>query len=151
MIKEESFKITRDMVTVENNITLSTGEGLQNIWEYKVPDGETLIFRKTDTVSVYLENSSSAECGAGSLVDVIISDAAKQNQRQLLGIVRYAQLKEFADKDKLCHLDVKDGEEVRADEGERIIIRGNVNTTLDASDSYFELLCTKVRRTLLKK
>lgn len=150
-MKEETFKLTRDNITAETNIAISTGEGLQRIWEYKVPDGETVVYTQEDTLSVYLDNSAGAECDAGSKIDVVITDINRQNTRQLIGEIRYAQVKEFADRDKMLHLDIRAGEEVKAEEGERIIIRGNVNTTLDASDSYFELTSKKLRRTLLKK
>jgi hypothetical protein len=148
-IKEEIFKLMRTEVGItESDITVVTGQGLQNIWDYLVPVGHSLIFHSTDHFSAYLETTAPAECGATSTVDIVITDSSRQSVRSLLNTVQYRQLKEFADSDYFCHLDVPPGEVVIAREGERVIVRGNVNGNLDASDSYFELLCTRVRRSL---
>jgi hypothetical protein len=148
-VKEEVFKLMRtETGIVETDITVATAEGLQTIWEYPIPVGHYLIFHSYDHLSAYLETTAPAEAGAGSTVDIVVADASKQNTRTIMNPVRYAQLKEFQDSDYLCHLDVPPGEVIVAREGERVLVRGNINGNLDASDCYFELTCSRVRRSL---
>ncbi|MFH1327530.1 MAG: hypothetical protein ABIH76_01560, partial [Candidatus Bathyarchaeota archaeon] len=111
-LKGEAYTLVRGNVTTETDIAVSTGEGLQNIWEYLVPVGHTYVFNPQDTFSAYLETSAPAEAGAGSDVDVVIQDAAKQSSRSLVNPVRYAQIKEFQDRDKMLHLDIEEGKEM---------------------------------------
>jgi len=147
--KEEAFKLERTLAEItETDIAVSSGEGLQTIWRYTVPTGINLIFSHADVLSAYLENSGAAEVAAGSLIDVIIEDADRQAHRTIFNESRYTKVKEFQDEDLKAHLDVEPGQVVVAREGEHVTIRGNVNTTLDASDSYFNLTCKRVRRSL---
>jgi hypothetical protein len=125
------------------------------MWAYKVPTGISLVFSSKDHFAAYLEDSISAEAGAGSMVDIVIMDAAQQNSRTLLNPIRYAQARgsattflAFQNKEYFNFLDIPEGEEIAAREGEWVVIRGNINATLDASDSYFTLTCKRVRHTL---
>lgn len=155
-VVEEFLELNRNISGMsETDIAVSTGEGLQELWKYQVPVGHSLVFKKSDHFATYLENSSSAEVAAGSLVDVAIMDANKQTFRTLLGQIRYAQARgsastflAFQDRDYFNHLDIQEGEAVVAEEGEFIVIRANCNATVDASDSYFILTCTRVRKTI---
>lgn len=146
---EEVFKIDRNDPNVsETDISVAIGEGLQTIWEYTVPTGISLVFKREHTLSVYLENASSAEAADGSQVDAVVMDSPRQTVRSILNEVRYVTLQEFQDENKRRHLDVSQGE-VIAREGERVAIRGNILTAvLDASDSFFELRCTRIRHTV---
>lgn len=147
----EAFDLNQSVSGMsETDIAVSTGEGVQDIWKYQVPVGYSLIFTSEDVFSAYLETSAPAEAGAGSLVDIVIQDSSKQNTAPILNQVRYAQVKEFQDRNKLAHLDIPVGKESVAPEGSFVVVRGNINGTLDASDSYFSLSCKRVRRTLFK-
>lgn len=149
VVKEEHLKLNRNISGIsEADIAVSTGEGMQDIWSYKVPVGHVLVFRPTDTFAAYLDDSTGAEADAGSSVAIDKTDASKQARQPILNQLRYTQIKDFTDKDKLVHLDIDPGEEIRVNEGEWVIIKGNIGETLDASDSYFELTCHRIRRTL---
>ena len=147
---DEKFVLTRNESGIsEADISIASGEGLQDIWTYQVPINQRFIFTRDSVFSAYLEDSVPAEAVAGALVDIVIKDASKQAVRSLLNLLRYAQVKEFQDVDKLCHLDIPIGEQIVAEEGEFIIVRGNLLTvTLDASDSYFSLSCVRSRRSI---
>jgi len=147
--KEEPFVLHRNISGItETDVALSTGEGNYQVWEYTVPVGMSYIFSSEDTFSTYLENSSSAEVAAGSEVDIVIADASRQSIRTIMNSMRYGDCKEFQDRDKIVKLDIQPGMTVVAEEGERLLIRANANATIDASDSYFNLTCKRVRTTL---
>jgi len=147
---EEQFALKRTESGIsEVDVSVATDEGLQEIWRYQVPVGHSIIFSREDTFSAYLENASSVEAAAGSLVDIVIADYAKQATKPLLNQVRYALVKEFQDVTKMAHLDVEVGKVIVVNEGEWVLIRGNILTaTLDASDSYFSLTCRRIRNTI---
>ena len=156
-VKEEKHVLTRDQMTVETDIAVSTGEGLQNIWDYLVPIGMSLVFRHTDHFAAYLLNTSTAEPAVGSLLDIIVTDSSRQSIKQILNQIRYSQargsattLLAFQDVDYFNYLDIPEGEVVIVEEGERVIIRGNINATLHADNSYFNLTCHRVRHTLFE-
>lgn len=149
IVKEEEFEINRNTPGLsETDISVVAGEGQQDIWQFKVPAGWTIVFIGEDTFAAYLENGSSAEVAAGSSVAVDKTDASQQAREPLLNQLRYAQVKNFQDVDKLVTLDIEPGQRVVVNENEYVIIKGNVNTDLDASDSYFALTCKRIRRTL---
>lgn len=159
-IKEEVWEIN-DAVTgiTEYDLAAKTADGsLQTIVEYPVPVGYSLVFRQEDTISAYLEDDGvPAECLSSVKVDIVIMDSAKQNVRSILNMLRYggigaaARLNEFADVDKLVHLDITPGDAVIAREGERVCIRANCPgavATIDTSDCYYRLTCRRIRHTL---
>ena len=151
-VKEEKYELNRNVTGVsETDVALSTGEGVQAAWEYTVPVGMSLVFSPEDTFAVYLEDSQATpvEAGAGSPVDITIMDTARQSMRTILNQLRYGNCKDFTDRDKLVKLDIQPGGVIVAEEGERVLVRVNILTqTLDASDSYFQLTCKRVRHTL---
>ena len=147
---QEKFKLKRTDVTTETDIAISSGEGMQDIWKYKVPVGHTLVFSPSDTFAAYLEDSTSTECVAGTLIAAEVRDASEQHYiKPLLNTLRYAQAKSFQDRDKLVRLDIEPGKQIVAREGDVVVIKGNpLTVTLDASDSYFELTCNRIRKSL---
>ena len=156
-VKEEQFILSRDVSGIsENDLAAATADGsLQIVFEYPVPTGYSLVFGAEDTFSVYLEDDGvPAESLPATKVDIVVMDSAKQNVRSLLNELRYGDIKEFEDVDKLAHLDISPGEQVIAREGERVCIRAN-NTggaivTIDASECYFNLTCKLIRHTLFE-
>lgn len=155
-VKEEAFEITNSTtgLATENDLTYATVDNSpQIIWEYPVPVGYAIVFTSEDVLSAYLISTGSTEAvGATMFVDVVIMDSSKLNARSLVGLCQYASLKEFAEVNKLKHLDIAPGEQVIANEGERVCFRGNNRTsalaTLDASASFFRLTCKRIRHTL---
>lgn len=155
-IKEEVFTITRDIVDTETDPTVVTGEGMQLIWEYEVPTGQSFVFRYEDHFAAHLILTSTSEANAKALIDVVITDSSRNAVRSLLNVIRYDKARgsastflAFSDKDYLNHLDITPGEEVIAREGERITVRANaLDELLDASLSTFALTCHRIRHTL---
>jgi hypothetical protein len=97
------------------------------------------------TITVTL---AAAEAAVGSTLDITLLDNSKQSKRTLLNQLRYAQVKEFQDKEKLMHLDVAAGTVVTLAEGEWFRISGNINGTLSTTSSYFQVTCARVRKSL---
>lgn len=152
---EEKWELNKDVSDItERDLAAKTVDGsLQPVWEYPVPVGYSIVFSREDIFSAYLDDNegSPAESVAGTRIDVVIMDSAKQNVRSLLNPLRYGGVKEFQDVDKLIHLDIAAGEDVVAKEGERICVRvdsGGAIETIDGSDSYFRLTCKRIRHTL---
>lgn len=157
-VKEDQFVLSRDVSGMsETDLAAATADNsLQIVFEYPVPTGYSLVFGAEDTFSAYLKDAEggAAESVAGTKVDIVVMDSAKQNVRSLLNELRYGNIKEFEDVDKLAHLDISLGEQVIAREGERVCIRvnntGGAITTVDASECYFCLTCRLIRHTLFE-
>lgn len=154
-VKEEAFVLTRvESGIVETDVVVSAGmKDVIAAWEFPVPVGHSLVFSPQDTFSAYLEDSQATpvEAVAGSLVDIVIMDSSRQSLRTILNQLRYGDVKEFQDRDKIRNLDIQPGSVVVAEEGERVLIRVYILTqTLDASDCYFNLTCKRVRHTLFE-
>ncbi len=155
-VREEAWELNADVTGIAaNDLTyLSADLSLQIVWQYPVPVGYALVFTSEDVLSAYLEdNDSQAECvGTTTRVDVVIMDSSRQNVRTLMDQTLYENIKEFADIDKLKHLDIGVGDQVIANEGERVCLRvyefTSAEATLDASDSHFRLTCKRIRHTL---
>lgn len=155
-VKEEVFILDRNVAGInKTNIAVSTGEGLQVIWDYQVPTGMSLIFRHEDHFACYLD--ATGEVGVASQVDVVISDASRVAVRPILDMIRYAQARgssttflAFSDQEYYNHLDIAPGDVVIAREGERVLVRGNVGATLVETSCYFILTCHRVRHTLFE-
>lgn len=154
-VKEEEFKLNQETTGLtERDLTYAVADGgLQVVFEYAVPTGMSFIFRQEDTFAAYLEDDGvPAECVVGTEVDIVVMDSAKQNSRSLLNKLRYGNIKDFTDADKLVHLDIPKGEYIIAKEGERICIRVNNSSTstIDASVCYWVLTCKRIRHTLFE-
>ena len=157
-VKEEVFELNRNVTDIaETNISVLSGEGMQVIWEYPVPTGYSLVFEQEDHFAAYMVVAGPAEAGAGALLDIVISDASRVAIRPILNLIRYAQAKgcdttflAFQDEEYFNHLDISQGEAVLAREGERVLIRGNMNAVLVAASCYFTLTCKRIRHTLFE-
>lgn len=162
-VKEEAFEITASTAvgtsgtvrTLENDLAAISGDkSLQIVWEYPVPVGYAIVFTGDDILSAYLDddtNGSAEHSATTCRVDVVIMDSSRQNVRSVMNPTFYGAIKEFAEHNKLKHMDIAAGDQIIANEGERICIRvapPSAKPTLDASDSYFRLTCKRVRHTL---
>lgn len=155
-IKEEVFELNQSVAGISaTNISVVTGEGMQVIWEYEVPVGYSLLFRQEDHFAAYMEVASEAD--AASLLDIVISDASRVAIRPILNQIRYAQARgsastflAFQDEDYFNYLDLSPGEIAFAREGERVLVRGNMNAVLVVASCYFHLTCKRVRHTLFE-
>ncbi len=155
-VKEEVFEITRNTTGISENdlAAVTVDDSLQIVWEYPVPTGYALVFTSEDTLSAYLEDDDNPdECiDATVFVDVVVMDSSRQNVRTIMGVCQYGNIVDFAETNKLKHMDITPGEQIIANEGERVCIRANSKTsseaTLDASDSYFRLTCKRIRHSL---
>ena len=159
-VKEEVFVLNRNATgMVETDGAISTGEGMQTIWDYPVPTGYSLVFNSDDHFAAYLVSTGTTEVGVASLIDVVISDSSRVAIRPILFTIRYDQARgsattflAFADKDYFNYLDIALGEPVVAAEGERVLIRANANGAIDTDGgvAYFALTCKRVRHTLFE-
>ena len=159
-VKEEYFELNRSVSGMtETDIAVSTGEGLQNAWEYQVPVGYSLVFGSKDRFAAYLAlvAGPGTECAVGSTIDVVLADSSKQSVRSLLNTIRYSQARgsattflAFQDEQYFNYLDVPEGEVFTAEEGEWVIIRANVNAAMDASLCFWILTCKRIRHTLFE-
>ncbi len=154
-VKEEVFELTGSTTGISANdiAAVTADDSLQILWEYPVPTGYALVFTSEDILSAYLEDTQPTECvDATTFVDVVVMDASRQNVRTIMGVCQYGNIVDFAEANKLKHMDITPGEQIIANEGERVCIRANSKTsaeaTLDASDSYFRLTCKRIRHSL---
>ena len=156
-VKEEVFEITRNTtgLATETDLAAATADdSLQIIWQYPVPTGFALVFTAEDILSAYLEDEGvPAECvDATVFVDVVVMDSSRQNVRTIMGVCQYGNIVDFAEVSKLKHMDISPGEQIIANEGERVCIRANSKTsgiaTIDASACYFRLTCKRIRHSL---
>lgn len=155
-VKEEAFEITANTtgITSNNLAAVSADKSLQIVWEYEVPVGYALVFTSEDVLSAYLEDNTgnhTACVETTTRVDVVIMDSSRHNVRAIMEPCLYLQMQDFADADRFKHMDIAPGEQVIANEGERVCVRVAPPTavpTLDAADSYFRLTCKRIRHTL---
>lgn len=159
-VKEEKWEINIDDGDVTSTDPVGVAfaaavvTAMHTFHEYLVPVGVSLVFSPEDTLMLYLYYTSS-EAADDDPVDIIITDASRQNSRALLQRVRYIDCKfvdgsaaYLAEEDR-CHLDVAPGEQIIVREGERIQIRAHVGAyTIDGSACYFQLTCKRIRHTL---
>lgn len=154
-VKEEAWELNADVVGITANdlAAISADNSLQIVWEYPVPVGYALVFTSEDVLSAYLEDNTGPTemVSTTTRVAVSILDSSRHNMRSVMNPTLYTNIQEFADIDKLKHMDISPGEQVIADEGERVVIQvapPSAVATFDASDSHFLLTCKRIRHTL---
>lgn len=156
-VKEEVWEITDSTPSISANdlAAISADKSLQIVWEYEVPVGVALIFTAEDILSAYLEDDTSDTemIGTTTRVAVSILDSSRHNMRSVMNPTLYTNVKEFAEENKLKRLDIATGDQIIANEGERLVIQvapPAAVTTFDASDSYFRLTCKRARHSLFE-
>jgi len=88
---------------------------------------------------------------ATTLIKVVTRDSSKQDEKTILGPIMYQSLKEFTDRDKIARFNLS--ETIKVYEQQYVAIRsvgadatgtGGVDQTGASSDSYFEMLISRV-------
>jgi len=143
-IVETPFHLTNSEAGItEADGTASTWS---DIWKYQVPPGMGIKLTSSDQISVYLEDSAPAEVGSSTCrVRVQVRNAAETDNDGVYGPSLYLLSKEFQERPKVARLSV--GERI-VSAREFIVLQAYDDGTIDASDSYFDILTTRIFQTL---
>lgn len=115
-----------------------------DLWKFRVPQNVGIVISPGDTFACYLEDSSPAEVGldGSCMVRVEVRDAAEQHREIVMGDVNYRKVREFQDADKMFKFNPPMS--VKVSERQWIVVMAKDNAIIDASDSYFDLLVSRV-------
>jgi len=138
-VREEPFHLT------DNDSAITEADGTANswtdIWDYQVPPGMSIKLSPEDRFSLYLEDTSPAEVGNQTCeVEILVRDAAGTDNKTVYGPALYFLSKEFQEGPKVARLSGS----FEVSPRERVVVRAKDDGTIDASDSYFELLTTRI-------
>ena len=125
------------------------GDGSANnwadIWKYQVPRGTEIILSRGNTFSCYLEDGVPAEIGdRDAKVRIQVRDPAEGSDLLVYGPALYMASKEQQDDDLIPRLRLP--EPLRVPSRYWIVISAYDGATIDASDSYYDLFCHRVRK-----
>ena len=124
-----------------------TANRWNDIWKYRVPNGQAHILKAENTFSAYLYEESVAECGGGTCrVQIVVKDQSEQDSKIVYGPVLYAIVKEFSDKAKMAKLGLVS--DIAVEEEFYIILQAYDDGIVDESVSYFSLETIRVRSTV---
>ncbi len=140
----EPFHLTQS----DPNITSANGTAnlWSDIWTYQVPQGTAHQLLPTDTISLYLRDSSPAEVGSQTCrVAIEVRDPAEQDKYRIYGEAVYLRSKEFQERPKMARLNCPP---TVVEERYWIVIMAKDDGTIYYSTSYFDLLTSRVRRSL---
>ena len=143
---KQPFRLT------QSDAVISEADGTANqwsdIWKYQVPMGVQLVIEPEAVFAAYLEDTSPAEVGSATCrVKIEKRDPSESDVQILYGPDIYLSVKEFQDKSKKARLSVP-SKGLTIDQREYLVVSVYDDAAIDASDSYFELLISKVRRTI---
>ena len=145
-ILTDPFHLTQ----ADPNVTVADGTAntWSDLWKYQVPIGVSHVIQTGHTFAAYLEDTSPAEVGNSTCrVQVEIRDPAEQDSRIVYGPGLYLRVKEFQDRDLMARLVTP--EQLVVAERYWIVVRAIDDATIDASDSYFELLISRARNKVI--
>ena len=146
VIIEQPFRLTRsDPVIAEAD---GTANQWSDLWKYQVPNGNALVIKPSHTFSAYLEDTAPAQVGNQACrVKIEKRDASESDVLLVYGPDLYVASKEFQDKTKIARM-MAAPEGVIINEREFLVISAYDDAAIDASDSYFELHISRVRKAL---
>ena len=143
-----------DMITEPFHLTSSdpnntaadgTASAWSDIWKYQVPRGTTIVLSRGDTFSAYLEDTAPAEIGdLDSKVQILIRDPGEAADRLVYGPAPYIRSKEQQDQDLMGRLRLT--EPLTIPPRYWIVIQAYDGVAIDASDSFYDLYCRRVRQ-----
>jgi hypothetical protein len=118
-----------------------------DVWKFRVPQNVGIVISPGDLFSAYL-NDGSAEVGmdGSCLVRIEVRDASEQHRETAMGDLNYTKVREFQDKNKVFKFNPPQPFKVVSRQW--IVVMVKDNTGVDASKSYFDLLCTRVSEPL---
>lgn len=127
-------------ITVGYNLTANIW---QDVWKFRVPIAMEVILQPNNLFSMYLQDRLGQEVGDGTCqVRIEIRDETESERMPIYGPALYVHSKEFQDRDRMARLDL--ARPVILQEREHLIICARANTEIDADNSYFDLLCSRV-------
>lgn len=139
-------------ITDEEPTGLTKADGVaatwSDIWKLRVPQNVGIVISAGDTLSMYLEDSSPAECAqdGSCAVRVEIRDASEQHREIVMGDVIYNKVRDFQDKNKIFKF--TNPKPIKVHERQWLVIMAKDDGTIDESDSYFDMLVTRIAETL---
>jgi len=142
---EQPFRLTQ----ADSGISEADGTANQwsDIWKYQVPVGVTLKVKAEHTFAAYLEDASAQVGNATCRIKIEKRDPSESDVLLLYGPDLYVVSKEFQDQTKKARLACPAGG-ITISQREYIVISVYDDGAIDASDSYFELLISKVRKAI---
>ena len=142
LILEPFHLSSADGGNTEGNGTVNTWS---DIWKYQVPRGTEIVLSRGDTFSCYLEDTAPAEIGdKDSKVRIQVRDPAEGSDILVYGPALYIHSKEFQDDDLIARLKIPKPRRVPSRYW--IVISAYDGVVIDASDSYYDLYCNRVRK-----
>lgn len=119
-----------------------------DIWKFRVPQNVGIVISPGDTFACYLDDASPAECAQDGTcrVRVEVRDASEQHRETVMGDVIYNKLREFQDRDKIFKF--TSPQPVKVHERQWIVIMVKDDAIVDESDSYFDMLVTRIAESL---
>lgn len=145
-IKPTPYHITND------NTAITEVDGVADTWsdlfKFRVPQNVGIVISPGDTFSCYLEDASPAECARDGTcrIRIEVRDASEQHREVVMGDVIYNKLREFQDKNKVFKFNPP--KPVKVSERQWIVIMAKDDAIIDVSDSYFDLLVTRIAELL---
>jgi len=145
-IIEEPFHLTN----ADANVTEADGTAAtwSDIFKYQVPQGVTHMLNSEHTFSGYVEDASAEVAAPDAQVKIEVRDPSEQDKRPVYGPAMYTMSTEFQDRDLMAHLNCPAGG-VQVTPRSWIVVMVNDDGTIDASDSYFDLLISRVRESVI--
>ena len=145
-IIEEPFHLTDS----DPGITAAAGVAAtwSDIWKYQVPQGVTHVLRTEHTFSAYIEDGSAEITAPDAQVKIEVRDPSEQDKRPVYGPAMYSRSIEFQDRDKMAHLNILPGG-LAVKPRDWIVVMVNDNGTIDQTDSYFDLFCSRIRESVI--
>lgn len=137
---DEPFHLTDN----DPNITETDGTAntWSDLWKYQVPVGTALRLAADNTFAAYIEDASAEIGNSDAQVRIRVRDPAETENIVVYGPALYLKSKEFQDRPLKAHLGVQ---EYIVRERHWLVFECKDNGTIDASDSYFELLTSRIR------
>lgn len=135
------FHINQD----DGNITEADGVAAtwSDIWKYRVPQGCGIVLQAGDQLSCYLEDTAPLEVGNDDCyVKIEVRDPSEQDVKLAFGPAVYQKVKEFQDRKSIAKLVLVAPLKVLARQW--IVLVAKDGVVIDASDSHFDLLTSKV-------
>ena len=124
-----------------------TASAWSDIWKYTVPRGTEIILSNGSIFSCYLEDTAPAEIGdRDNKLKIEVRDPAESAVELVYGPNPYVRSKEFQDDDSKARLRLSQPISVPA--RYLIVISAYDGVSIDASDSYYDLLVQRIQRSV---
>ena len=145
-IIEEPFHLT----DADANVTAAAGvpDTWSDIWKYQVPQGVTHLLKSEHTISAYIEDAGAEIAAPDAEVKIEVRDPSEQDKRPVYGPAMYVMSTEFQDRDLMAHLNCP-ASGIQVTDRSWIVIMVKDGGTIDQTDSYFDLLISRVRESVI--